>query len=159
MSEVLIRKAKPEELKVIQDLNYKLFLFDYGRDPELNIKWPYEKAGEDYFRKMIAGEIGICFVAELEGKVIGYLAGCRKLETPSYRPVKRAELENIFVLEEYRGTGAGTKLANEFINWSRSKGCTHIFVVPYAENKGAIDFYQKVGFKPYALELEISPEV
>jgi GNAT superfamily N-acetyltransferase len=155
--EILIRKAHPEELKIIQDLNHQLFLFDYERDPDLNVQWPYEKDGEEYFRKMIDGEIGVCFVAEVEGKVVGYLAGCGELETPSYRPVKRAELENMFVIEEYRGAGVGTKLANEFIDWSHSKGVQHIFVSAYAGNERAIKFYQKAGFKPYAFELEIGP--
>ena len=61
--DIVIRKAHKDELGTIQDLNYKLFLWDYERDPTLNINWPYEKAGEEYFKDKISGEKGVCFVA------------------------------------------------------------------------------------------------
>lgn len=151
---VVVRKAIIGDLKTIQDFNHALFLFDIGRDPELNANWPHEQDGEAYFTKMINEENGICFVAEVNGKVAGYLAGCMRSNVPSYRPVKRSELENMFVAEEYRRMGVGSKLAEEFITWSKSKGAAKVYVSAYVGNEKAINFYQKVGFKPRCLELE-----
>jgi len=153
---VTVRKARTDELKVVQDLNHELFLFDSVRDPELNLEWPYQQAGEDYFKGMIAGTIGVCFVAELDGTVVGYLAGSRKLGDEAYRPIKRTELENVFVRDKYRGSGVGTALVQAFVEWSHSKGIKYIFVEAYALNEKAVMFYQKVGFAPRSLELEMS---
>ena len=153
---ITVRKAKPEDLKSIQDLNHQLFLFDHDRDPQLNTQWPYEREGKDYFSKMIAGEIGVCFVAESDNKVIGYLAGSIKTEVTSYRPIRRTELENMFVVKELRGQGVGTILAKEFIGWSKKQGVEHVFVSAYAGNKDAIKFYEKAGFLPRAIELELN---
>jgi ribosomal protein S18 acetylase RimI-like enzyme len=150
---VAIRKARDTELKTVQDLNYALFVSDSKSDQELNMNWPYED-GKDYFKKMIEGSIGACFVAEVGGEVIGYLAGSIKAQTPSYRPVKRSELENMFVREEYRNKGIGEKLVKKFLSWSKENGISNTFVSAYSPNHGAIRYYERLGFKPYASELE-----
>lgn len=62
----------------------------------------------------------------------------------------------MFVEEEYRRSGVGTKLAKAFIDWYHSKDIKHIYVSAYAGNDKTVNFYQKVGFKPRALELEIN---
>ena len=154
MNTPILREARSSDLKAIQDLNYALFKHDAGRDPNLNLNWPYED-GEMYFRRMIAGEIGVCYVAESEGTIIGYLAGSIKIEQPTYRPVKLAELENIFVLPKDREAGIGTLLTNKFIAFAKQNGAARVKVEAYASNTGAINFYEKVGFKPYSLIMEI----
>jgi len=57
--DVIIRKAKEEELKLIQELNHQLFLHDQEYDSLLDMKWPFGKVGEDYFRGRInMGKLG-----------------------------------------------------------------------------------------------------
>lgn len=151
--EVLIRKAKPEELQIVQDLNHDLFLSDADKDPYLNLNWPYED-GKNYFQKMISGETGICLLAEISGQVVGYLAGSLKKEVPTYRPVQLAELENMFVKSEYRSQGIGEKLATEFLSWAKENGAKRALVSAFTPNTRALKFYARVGFKPYCTNLE-----
>jgi len=150
---ITIRKAHEDELKIVQDLNYKLFLWDYDRDPTLNVRWPYE-AGEEYFQKKISGEAGVCFVAVIDGKVVGYLAGYIFEKIPSYDTIKRSELDNIFVEEEFRGQGIGKLLTKKFLAWSKSNGAFSTLVSAYFFNEQAVKFYKRVGFEPLALKLE-----
>jgi GNAT superfamily N-acetyltransferase len=152
--ETIIRKAKAEDLRAVQDLNHALFESDSSSDDTLNLNWPYED-GEEYFRRMIAGETGVCYVAEVNDEIVGYLAGSIKLEQPSYSTVRRSELENMFVKEEFRSQGIGEKLAKTFLQWSKSSGVAKSFVQAYAPNQRAIAFYQRAGFAPYSVELEI----
>ena len=58
----VIRKAKPNELRIVQNLNVGLFKSDGPRDKFLNHQWPYQE-GEKYFKKRIKGGNGVCFVA------------------------------------------------------------------------------------------------
>ena len=154
MSKLTIRKARENELKMIQDLNHQLFLHDEEYDPSLNMNWPFEKIGEDYFKDKLDGKRGICLVAEVDGNIVGYLAG-GMIEPYSYRTVKKeSELENTLVKEEFRGEGIGEELFKEFIKWSKEQGAEKIKVSASANNIGAIKFYQRVGFVPYANELE-----
>ena len=150
-----IRKAKLSELKTIQDLNKALFESDSDKDAELNMNWPYED-GKEYFEGAIKGTTGVCFVAEENGEIIGYLAGSIKKVVPSFRPVRRSEVENMLVKEEYRSKGIGAELMAAFIDWSRSNGIKYVFVQAYSSNTGAINFYKKQGFDPYSAELELT---
>ena len=147
-----MRRAKPEELRTIQELNRLLFESDSPRDPNLNLNWPHED-GEEYFRKRIADNDCLCLVAEVDGKIVGYLAGAIR-EGESWRPVKRTELENMFVKEDSRSKGVGAKLVQEFFNWSRDQGAERALVVVYATNERATEFYEKMGFVRESINLE-----
>lgn len=153
MKGVKTRRARPSELKIIQDLNYTLFQSDKERDEFLNHRWPYIKDGKEYFKKRIAGKNGICLVAEVDGKVVGYLAGGLK-KVRSWRPVKRTELENMLVIEKFRSKGIGDKLVKEFLKWSKEKGVKRAQVVAYVTNVRAIKFYKRMGFAPESISLE-----
>ena len=149
-----IRRAKIEELKIIQDLNHDLFASDSKRDQFLNHNWPY-KDGKKYFKKKILDPNNICLVAELNDEIVGYLAG-EVLETESWRPVKRTELQNMFVKSQFRSKGVGKLLVGEFLKWSKSKGAQRALVVAYSTNDRAIEFYKRNGFEPESLSLEVN---
>lgn len=150
---IVIRKAREDELKIVQELNQQLFEHDQPFDETLKMDWPYSEEGIKFFSDRISGKGGVCFVAEVDGEVVGYLAGQVCWSEP-YRSVTRTELENTLVREDYRGQKIGEKLFEEFIKWSSQQKVQRIKVSAYAGNERAIKFYQRVGFRPYALELE-----
>lgn len=149
-----IRKARPEELKIIQSMNHRLFLWDFDRDPALNVNWPLEAAGESYFAKKISGETGVCFVAEQDGKLLGYVAGRVDNEVDKTDTLLRSELENIYVEEPVRSQGIGRLMTQEFMRWATKNGAQSMFVTAYYGNEDAIEFYKSCGFNPFALKLE-----
>ena len=61
-----------------------------------------------YFTNAINNDI--VFVAEKEGKIVGYLVGSI-CEPSSYIKVLFAELDNMFILENYRKYGIGSGLS------------------------------------------------
>ncbi len=154
MNNLNIRFAKEDELTIVQELNRQLFLHDAPYDLFLNLQWPFEKDGEAYFRDKISGKSGVCFVAEKDEEIVGYLAG--GMITPySYRTItKQSELENIVVKESERGKKIGELLFDAFRKWSKEQGAERIKVSASAQNSGAIQFYKRIGFAPYATELE-----
>lgn len=151
---IIVRKAVLEELKTIQDLNHKLFLWDFDRDPNLNVAWPHQEAGREYFTRRITGERGTCFIAEYEGKIIGYVAGSVEKNITPISTVLRGELENIYIEEEFRSKGAGKLLTNALIDWCKSHNAQSIVVSAYIHNEAAVEFYKARGFKPLELKLE-----
>jgi ribosomal protein S18 acetylase RimI-like enzyme len=154
MDKIIIRKAKIEELEIVQKLNHELFLHDEEYDPMLNMNWPFEKAGETYFRNKITEKTGVCFVAVINNEIVGYMAGGMAKTYPYRKIKKQSELENILVKEEYRGKKIGELLFKEFIKWSKAKKAERIKVSTSFDNAGAVKFYKRVGFIPYATELE-----
>lgn len=150
-----IRKATIKDLKEIQRLNLLLFEKEYEEyDKYLDLNWTFGKKGTKAFKDVLIDQDKCAFVAEINGEIVGYLAGGIST-SENYRhlpPV--AELYNTLVLEEYRGESIGTELYNEFAKWCKKKKFKVIKVQTSAPNKKAIKFYHKNGFKDYTLILE-----
>lgn len=142
-----IKKAKQEDLESIQELNHKLFELEYQYfDNTLNVGWTYEKAGEDYFKDIIKN--GIVLLAIVDNQIVGYLSGSiSKINSES-------KLDNMFIIENYRKYGIGSKLINEFKSYCLTKGIDNIKVSTYAKNKNAITFYLKNGFEEWDITLK-----
>ena len=151
---MIIRKAKGSDLKTIQELNLELFKKEHKEfDKTLNCKWTFGKIGTSYFKERIEKD-GLALVAEVDGKIVGYLVG-GKAEVKSYRTATSVcELENMMVLENYRNLKIGTKLVEEFLKWANKKKFEIIEVSASSQNVKGIDFYKKMGFEEYAVTLE-----
>ena len=65
----------------------------------------------------------------------------------------RGEVESLVVAPHARGGGVGTALLEACRRHLRSRGCTHWTVSVMAANDGAVQLYQRVGFRPWLLEL------
>ncbi|MFA5771035.1 MAG: GNAT family N-acetyltransferase [Patescibacteria group bacterium] len=150
-----IKAATIKDLKEIQKLNHMLFVKEYAEyNKTLHCNWPLEVEGESYFKKRIVNKDGCALIAHNDNNVIGYLVGAL-VKTSSYRVLpKSAELENMFVLDSFRGKGIGTMLMNAFNDWCKTKNVKRIKVVASVSNASAIKFYKKNGLSDYALILE-----
>lgn len=144
---VNIRKAILEDLKYVQELNYKLFELEYNNfDPALNMNWTFSEKGENYFRELIKS--GTVWVAVDNNKVIGYLAGSIG-EKPSYVTTSLAELDNFYIEKEYRRQGIGKKLVEEFKQYCINNQIQEIKVTANAKNTNARAFYENNGFDDF----------
>ena len=152
MEKVYIRKATINDLNSVQELNNSLFDLEFNNfDDTLKQGWPFEKDGKEYFEYMIKNEI--VFVAEVEEKVVGYLAGsiCEQI---SYITETFAELDNMCIDEAYRRFGIGTLLMNKFKKYCKENNIQNIKVTASAKNSRAIQFYMKNGFEDYNITLK-----
>ena len=152
MEKVIIRKANLEDLYNLQELNNNLFELEFNNfDDTLKIGWPFEKEGKEYFEDMIKNEIVL--VAEVEEKIVGYLAGSI-CEEVSYIKETFAELDNMCIDDEHRRFGIGTLLIDEFKKYCKEKEVQNIKVTASAKNSNAIQFYMKNGFEDYNITLK-----
>lgn len=154
---VLIRKGAIKDLKAVQELNLLLFKKEQKEyEPAYNLKWTFGPVGTEVFTRNLSEKDRCAFIAEINGKVIGYIAG-RLLSTDRYasRTVENfAEIDNMFVLEKYRGKGIGTQLVKAFLKWSKARKVDRIKVVTAAKNKKGQNFYKQNGFKEHDIVLE-----
>ncbi len=153
MKNILIRKANKKDLGDILSLNLALFKKEFKEfDKTLNIKWTYSRKGREYFSKRITGKDGFVAVAVEEKSIVGYI--CGGIHHDPIRIIKKAELENIMVIEAARGRKIGSKLTQEFLKWCQTKNINNIFVTASAKNLSGIRFYKKLGFDDYDIILK-----
>lgn len=153
-TETKIRPAEREDVVRIVALNAALFREDAGqRDPFTDQGWP-EREGREYFTALLAQDDSVGLLAEAGDEVVGYLVGYVGGGS-SLRPVRVAELESMYVSEKYRGRGVGARLVGEFLRWSRKRGAERASVTAYAANERAVRFYERSGFRPKSLTLEV----
>ena len=149
-----IRKARVEDLPHILRLERALVRHDQQFDPTLDPRWSSRVAGHAFFRDRIRGPDGAVWVAEEDGRLVGYLAGGR-CEAEDYRRVPpMAEVDCMFVLRSRRGRGIGERLLRRFLSWCADREVGRVRVVACAGNDQAIAFYRRMGFVPYDLVLE-----
>jgi len=156
MVEFGIRRARSEELAIVQDLMLGLYQSDRKYDTLFESISPEEGSEEEYSSR-IEGRDGICLVAEVNGEIVGCLTGLIWSE-PEERPAERARLEKLFVKDEFRGRSVGMALVEEFLQWSKERGVKRVFVRTYAANEGAVRLYERFGFRPYVMSLLLTEE-
>ena len=141
----LIRKATLEDLKDIQSLNNDLFKLEKANyDTTLIPNWPLSDKGKEYFTDLIENHYVI--VATEKEEIIGYLAGSIN-EKGSYTEIQYGEIDNMIVKDEYRGSGIGKELINNFKEYCKSNGINNIKVMASYKNRNAVEFYHKNGFE------------
>lgn len=153
MDNLTIQRANISDLEKVLLLSDGLTLADFPYDKKVDINWAHTDNGRKYYEEKIKGTLGVCFVAEIDEKIIGFITAAEK-EVPSYRQVKVAELENIFVKEEFRSKGIGKKLMEAFVNWAKELKVDKVAVNVFALNEKAIAFYKREGFVSQELNLE-----
>lgn len=151
---ITIREAGEADVETIVGFNHALFQEDAGsRDATVNVDWAVDN-GRSYFRDFMAKNGRCCWLAESEGRAVGYLAGYVR-PANSYHLVKTAELESMYIHADYRSQGVGTALAQHFLQWAGNKGAKATTVTAYAANEKAVAFYQKLGFVSKSMVLTL----
>lgn len=147
-----IRKAKIKDLEKIVDLSYKSAIFHQKLTS-------YYKASKDLkeilfrsLKKNIRSSNSCIFLAEEDGKIIGYLLAFKidRLEMFEIREV--GFIADIFVKEDKRRMGVGEKLVKECYNWFKEKGINFIEINVQILNKEAINFWNRKGFKDFSIQ-------
>jgi GNAT superfamily N-acetyltransferase len=152
---IVIKKADIGDLKEIQNLNHELFVDHVKHDRFYNPNWPFEKVGEKDLKKALTNPKWAIFIALDEGKFIGFLKADVAAYPEYIGKMKIGEIKSLFVAEEYRSQGIGTRLIGEFKTWAKEKGAKRIFVDAEWANKEGIEFYKRNGFGECYLGLKI----
>jgi GNAT superfamily N-acetyltransferase len=149
-----IRPAGDADIGVVAELNQALYRTDAGsRDPFTDVEAACEDAS-NYFTTFLHDESTVVFLAVESGSVAGYLAG-RFLDGGLRRTVATAELESMYVREEFRNRKTGTLLADSFFRWAAEKGAGRAAVTAYFANDSARRFYARFGFRSKTVGLDM----
>ncbi|UYZ62844.1 GNAT family N-acetyltransferase [Hymenobacter weizhouensis] len=95
----------------------------------------------------------VFLLAQLNQEVVGYA----KLRlhstlglTEEKPPEDRLEIERLYVLEDWIGTGLGAALMRRAIEEARQRGSRAVVLGVWEKNERALEFYHRFGFKKSA---------
>ena len=93
-------------------------------------------------------------VVESETGVIGYITGNIILPESFRIQIKMGIIDSLFIEEQYRGQGLGSKLISFFENWCIDKGIHRTRIVASFKNQKGIKLYKRLGYEECDLTLE-----
>jgi ribosomal protein S18 acetylase RimI-like enzyme len=153
---VLVRRATKEDAAIVAGFAMKLVEQHYEYDAERfaqlgsfdGMKWFY---GEQTDAKDAA-----VLVAELDSKVVGF-AYVTYVETDYLDlAVFAAQLQDIYVDEEARHSGAGQALIDATVSTAKEFGASKLILSVAVKNTRAHDFFEKCGFRPTMTEMTLN---
>src|SRR5690242_5419199 len=121
----LIRKMTLEDVPAVIDLDHKSF----------SLPWP-----ERSFRfELTANPASRCWVAELDGKVVGMIV--------VWLIVEEAHVATLATHPEFRRQGIGTQLLSHALLQLMNEGAQSSFLEVRESNTNAQDMYRKFGYE------------
>ena len=91
-----------------------------------------------------------CLLAEMQGQTVGYalLAEHSALGLPPEKAgTKQLEIKQLYVLEDWIGTGLGKALMRRILEIAPAGACTAVVLGVWEHNERAKAFYQRFGFR------------
>ncbi len=129
---LLIRKLKAEDAADISEIHAAI--------TQTTVNPDFKRIIEDQARK----DEGVNFVAELEGRVVGYMV-CYIL-SGGFGIEKSAWIAMLGVNPDYMGQGIGAGLANEIFNVAKEAGITTVFTSVEWDSPDLLSFFKTLGF-------------
>ena len=128
-------------------------------DPERRMRRQpeYGKNEIDNLVKDVAQKDGIIYVAEIDGSIVGFVAGTLSNSKPSYLlgylPAKRGRVQELFVDNKYRGQKVGKLLMEKIEDYFKQQDCAFIRAEVFEPNNHAHNFYKRLGYKDRDIDM------
>lgn len=112
------------------------------RDPERS--WQKRRA---QYQEYFADSGGLFLIAEVDNRPVGYAMLMHHVGSCAFNtPDLVGEVQTLSILPEYRSQGIGDALMGEALRLFRTKGLSQVSIGVFANNDGAIRFYERYGF-------------
>ncbi|MBO4384159.1 MAG: GNAT family N-acetyltransferase [Clostridia bacterium] len=151
-----IRFAEYEDLEMVNDLRRQVNdLHVYGR-PE-TFKPGFSDELRDRIYDLFNDPDIRIVVCESDGIICGFavLNHIVRPETPYMFVRDLLDIDEFCVDEGHRRSGVGTEMIRFIAEFAKSEGFDSVELNMWEFNKGALDFYESVGFKTYRRYMEL----
>ena len=138
---IQIKTAAPEDLTHVQSIAYRTWPDTFGeilspQQIEYMLGWFYELS---HLEKQL-NEGHQFFLAEEDGEKLGF-TGIEVNQEPG-----KIKIHKIYILPTAQGKGIGKKLINKVKEVAKENNQASLLLNVNKYNKGAIDFYEYIGF-------------
>ena len=131
---VSIRKVRHDDVEAIERI--------YAVITKKALKIDFRELGNDHFEQR--GSESTCFVAEFEGKVVGFMIS--HVMTFSFGLEKSAWIATMGVEPKYMGQQIGARLAGDIFEYYKGRGITNIYTSVQWDATDVVSFFKTLGF-------------
>lgn len=144
--QVSYRLAREDDFPVISEM-YTLLNEVFYR---MGYRLPHpDNVGEvwlESFRRTL-GRFSNIFIAELDGRVAGFML-CRIKRVPQYMGgVLVGELSDMWIIPQARRLGIGDKLSRLALDWLKEQGTHSVEIQVLKDNDASWKLYDRLGFQ------------
>jgi len=145
---VTIREARENDVEGLVDLVVRLKRLNSEFDPLFSARNDCVERAREYLISAIRDNKNhLVLVAEDAGKIVGILKADIR-ERLFYSPTIEGAIVDFYVMPEYRRKGLGRQILDKAIAILRERGAQLITAEFPTQNQIAINFYNKMGFRP-----------
>jgi ribosomal protein S18 acetylase RimI-like enzyme len=140
-----INDAKLEDIPALVELLAALFSIEVDFKPDT------AKQVQGLRLLIQSPTTGVIKVArDSEGFAVGMVSAQLVISTAQGAP--SAWVEDMIILEKYRGQGLGKALLNEALAWAKQKGASRAQLLVDVENEPALGYYKHLGWETTQLQ-------
>lgn len=151
MDKIEIKKVTINELPQLQEIGKKTFseTFSSGNSEENMKAYLDEKFSTDKLRTELSDTNSDFYFAVLDAEVMGYLKINFGQSQTEIKDERALEIERIYVQKEFHGKKVGQLLYKKALEIAQETGVEYVWLGVWEENKRAIRFYTKNGFREF----------
>ena len=153
---ISVRRARKEDAAIIAEFAMKLVEQHREYDPTRFAPLGSLEGMAWFYGGQTDAENAAVLVAELEGRVAGF-AYVTYVETDYLDlAVNAAQLQDIYVDESARGTGAGQALIDSVVDFAKRCGASKLILSVAVKNTIAHAFFERCGFRKTMTEMTLN---
>ena len=155
MSEINIRRAKNNDILTLDKLLFQVHEVHHMARPDL-FKADAKKYTDEQLKEILANDKTPVFVAESDGKILGYAFCIHKqfINDNNMTDVKTLYIDDLCVDENARGKHIGKTLYDFVVSYAKENGYYNVTLNVWADNKKAVGFYEKIGLRVQKIGME-----
>lgn len=146
IQKVTIREATIKDIAKASELVVRLKRLNGEFDPLMKVSDNLAAEAEEYLKATVKNEKNLVLLADDEGKIVGIIKADIR-DRLFYEPKTEGAIIEFYILPEYRRGNLGKKMFSEAVDKLRKKGAEIITAEFPSQNKIAIDFYEKLGYR------------
>jgi ribosomal protein S18 acetylase RimI-like enzyme len=144
-----IRNANGSDFKLISALAITTFYEAYYRqDPSIDLaSYVTDSFSLKNMSKDLKDKNSTFFIAEIDGKAVGYAKLRENSKADCITDQKSIELQRIYILDNVKRQYVGKALMEKCFETARGKGFETLWLGVWWRNETAQKFYEKLGFE------------
>ena len=151
---VVIRPTRASDSPALYESWQTMRTHNAGVDPRIVLATVSEQDFADATAAILERDESASFVAEEEGRLVGFITGGVEANQPDRLPERHVTVGYLYIDPSARRQGVAKRLVGSFAEWAKTQdGVSHLEMTVLAADTEAAAFWREAGFTPFIQRL------